>query len=75
MVDYIGEKDSKRYEEFEQKCVNAYWALRNNVKLIVNKFYLMKDSGISELNNIEMLNNYTINFHKDLINNRLHIHS
>ena len=55
MADCMGGKDSKRYEEFKQKCVNTYWALRHNVKLIVNKFYLMKDSGISELNNIEIL--------------------
>ena len=56
MVDCMGGKDSKRYEEFKQKCVNAYWVLRDNAKVIVNMFYLMIDSGIPELNNIEMLN-------------------
>ena len=56
MVDNMGGKDSKRYEEFKQKCVNAYWVLRDNAKVIVNMFYLMIDSGIPELNNIEMLN-------------------
>ena len=56
MVDNMGGKDSKRYEEFKQKCVNAYWVLRDNAKVIVNMFYLMSDSGIPELNNIDMLN-------------------
>ena len=56
MVDVMGGKGSKRYEEFKQKCVNAYWVLRDNAKVIVNMFYLMIDSGIPELNNIEMLN-------------------
>ena len=55
MVDCMGGKDSKRYEDFKQKCVNAYWVLRDNAKVIVNMFYLMIDSGIPELNNIEML--------------------
>ena len=30
--------------------------MRENAKVIVNMFYLMIDSGIPELNNIEMLN-------------------
>ena len=55
MVDCMGGKGSKRYEEFEQKCVNAYWILRDNARVIVNMFYLMIDSGIPELNNIENL--------------------
>jgi len=56
MVDCMGGKNSKKFEEFKQKCVNAYWVLRENAKVIVNMFYLMIDSGIPELNNIEMLN-------------------
>ena len=55
MVDCMGGKGSQRYEEFKQKCVNAYWVLRENARLIVNMFYLMIDSGIPELNNIENL--------------------
>ena len=56
MVDCMGGRESKRFEDFKQKCVNAYWVLRDNAKVIVNMFYLMIDSGIPELNNIEMLN-------------------
>ena len=56
MVDCMGGKGSRRYEEFKQKCVNAYWVLRENARVIVNMFYLMIDSGIPELNNIESLN-------------------
>ena len=56
MVDCMGGKNSKKFEEFKQKCVNAYWVLRENAKVIVNMFYLMIDSGIPELNNIEILN-------------------
>ena len=56
MVDCMGGKGSKRYEEFKLKCVNAYLVLRENARVIVNMFYLMIDSGIPELNDIEMLN-------------------
>ena len=56
MVDVMGGKNSPNFEEFKQKCVNAYWVLRDNARVIVNMFYLMIDSGIPELNNIEMLN-------------------
>jgi phosphatidylinositol 3-kinase len=56
MVDCMGGKNSPKFEEFKQKCVNAYWVLRENAKVIVNMFYLMIDSGIPELNNVEMLN-------------------
>ena len=56
MVECMGGKGSRRYEEFKQKCVNAYWVLRENARVIVNMFYLMIDSGIPELNDIEMLN-------------------
>ena len=55
MVECMGGKGSKRYEEFLQKCVNAYWVLRDNARVIVNMFYLMIDSGIPELNNIDNL--------------------
>ena len=52
MVDCMGPKG---YEEFKNKCINAFWALRENARLIVNMLYLMIDSGIPELNNIEAL--------------------
>ena len=55
MVDCMGGKESKRYDEFKHKCVNAYLVLRENARVIVNMFYLMIDSGIPELNNIENL--------------------
>ena len=55
MVDCIGGKESKRYKEFKLKCVNAYLVLRENAGVIVNMFYLMIDSGIPGLNNIENL--------------------
>ena len=55
MVDVMGGKGSSQYEEFKQKCVNAYWVLRENARVIVNMFYLMIDSGIPELNDIENL--------------------
>ena len=55
MVDCMGGKGSKRYEEFKHKCVNAYLVLRENARVIVNMFYLMIDSGIPELNDIENL--------------------
>ena len=56
MVDCMGGKGSQRYEDFKLKCVNAYLVLRENARVIVNMFYLMIDSGIPELNDIEMLN-------------------
>ena len=55
MVDCMGGKGSKNYLEFQQKCVNAYWVLREKARDIVNMFYLMIDSGIPELNNIDNL--------------------
>ena len=55
MVDVMGGKGSSQYEEFKQKCVNAYWVLRENARVIVNMFYLMIESGIPELNDIENL--------------------
>ena len=55
MVQCMGGKDSKGFADFQQKCVNAYWVLRDNARIIVNMFYLMIDSGIPELNNIDNL--------------------
>jgi phosphatidylinositol 3-kinase len=55
MVQCMGGKDSKNFADFQQKCVNAYWVLRENARVIVNMFYLMIDSGIPELNNIDNL--------------------
>ena len=36
MVDCMGGKGSKNYLEFQQKCVNAYWVLREKARDIVN---------------------------------------
>ena len=55
MVELMGGKGSKGFNDFQQKCVNAYWVLRENARVIVNMFYLMIDSGIPELNNIDNL--------------------
>ena len=55
MVECMGGKGSKGFNDFQQKCVNAYWVLRDNARIIVNMFYLMIDSGIPELNNIDNL--------------------
>ena len=51
----MDDKGSKRFEEFKNKCINAFWVLRENARLIVNMLYLMLDSGIPELNNQEAL--------------------
>ena len=55
MVECMGGKGSKNFLDFQQKCVNAYWVLRENARVIVNMFYLMIDSGLPELNNIDNL--------------------
>jgi phosphatidylinositol 3-kinase len=55
MVDCMGGKESDNYKKFKLKCKNAYSILRENARIIVNMFYLMIDSGIPELNNIECL--------------------
>ena len=55
MIEAMGGIESDNYKDFQNKCVNAYWVLRENSRLIVNMFYLMIDSGIPELNNIEAL--------------------
>jgi phosphatidylinositol 3-kinase len=49
MVECMGGKNSKGYEEFKKKCVDAYLYLRINARLIVNMFYLMIHCGINEL--------------------------
>lgn len=58
MVECIGGKNSKEYEIFLKKCVNAYNCLRSNARLIVNMFYLMINSGIPILseNSLQVLN-------------------
>ena len=56
MVECLGGRDSDNYKIFKQKCKNAYSILRENARTIVNMFYLMIDSGIPELNNVECLN-------------------
>ena len=55
MIQSMGGKDSDKYNEFKKLCINAYWVLRDNARLIVNLFYLMIDSGILQLNNEEVL--------------------
>ena len=55
MVECMGGKESDNYKKFKEKCKNAYSILRDNTRIIVNMFYLMIDSGIPELNNIECL--------------------
>ena len=55
MVDCMGGKESDNYKKFKLKCKNAYSILKENTRIIVNMFYLMIDSGIPELNNIECL--------------------
>ena len=55
MVELMGGKGSVKYDDFKQKCINAYLVLRDNARVIVNMFYLMIDSGIPELNDVEIL--------------------
>ena len=55
MVECMGGETSENYMKFKQKCKNAYSILRENARIIVNMLYLMIDSGIPELNNIECL--------------------
>jgi len=55
MLEPMGGKGSPVYENFKQKCVNAYWILRDRAREIVNMFYLMIDSGIPQLNNLDDL--------------------
>ena len=49
MVEAMGGKNSKGYEDFKKKCVDAYLYLRSNARLVVNMFYLMIHCGITEL--------------------------
>jgi phosphatidylinositol 3-kinase len=55
MIQAMGGKDSEKYKEFKKFCINAYWVLRDNARLIVNMFYLMIDSGILQINNEDTL--------------------
>ncbi len=55
MIQAMGGKDSEKYKEFKKFCINAYWVLRDNARLIVNMFYLMIDSGILQINNEDSL--------------------
>ena len=55
MVDCMGGIDSENYKKFSQKCVNAYLILRENARTIVNMFYLMIDSEIPQVKDIECL--------------------
>ena len=70
MVECMGGKGSKNFLDFQQKCVNAYWVLRENARVIVNMFYLMIDSGIPELNNIDNLKK----LFRDLVNKMHRFH-
>ena len=55
MVDYMGGENSENYKKFKQKCVNAYLILRENARTIVNMFYLMIDSQIPQVKDLECL--------------------
>ena len=55
MVDCMGGNDSENYKKFSKKCVNAYLILREHARTIVNMFYLMIDSGIPQLKDIQCL--------------------
>ena len=49
MVECMGGQDSEDFKKFKTKCVDSYFYLRQNARLIVNMFYLMVHCGISEL--------------------------
>ena len=49
MVECMGGKNSKGYEDFKKKCETAFIALRKYARLVVNMFYLMIHSEIDEL--------------------------
>ena len=66
MVDFMGGKDSENYKKFTQKCVNVYLELRESARSIINMFYLMIDSGIPQLNNIECLKKFHERFNPGL---------
>lgn len=46
MVEGMGGRGSRRFEQFEKKCVGAFLKIRKDAKLILNLIYLMVDSGI-----------------------------
>ena len=66
MVICMGGRNSEKYKKFIQKCKNAYSVLRENARTIVNMFYLMIDSGIKEISNIECLNKLHDKFYPHL---------
>ena len=49
MVMCMGGMKSAGYDQFRNKCVNAFLYLRRNYKYIVNLFYLMIHSGVKDL--------------------------
>ena len=66
MVDFMGGKDSENYKKFTNKSVNAYLILRENARTIVNMFYLMIDSQIPQIKDIESLKKLHEKFALDL---------
>ena len=53
MVECMGGNNSPKYFEFKKKCVDAFIYLRQHARLIVNMFYLMIHSGLTEINDYE----------------------
>jgi len=52
MVEAMGGKGSKHYQEFEKFCVNAFLELRRKYNLILNLFSLMVDANIQGIKEI-----------------------
>ncbi|EGR27588.1 phosphatidylinositol 3-kinase, putative [Ichthyophthirius multifiliis] len=73
MVEGMGGVQSKVYQDFKKKCVNAYIYLRKYAKLIVNLFYLMIDSGIKDIN-IEALEKLVDKFNLDSNDQQVELH-
>ena len=46
---------SENFKKFSQKSLNAFLILREHARTIVNMFYLMIDSGIPQLKDIQCL--------------------
>ena len=55
MVDCMGGIFSENFKKFSQKSLNAFLILREHARTIVNMFYLMIDSGIPQLKDIQCL--------------------
>ena len=49
MVNCMGGTNSPKYIEFKKKCNDAFSYLRQHSRLIVNMFYLMIHSGLTEI--------------------------